>query len=118
MKHRGKPSHVKRKRSLGVSSIDVQKRVIRAILVMGALALLIIFFFGNHGLYQLYGLKKERAKIQNRINELREEKLQLEDEKIKLKTDYKYIEELAREKYRMAKKGEKVFKVIEKNKKD
>jgi len=118
MKHRGKSSNVKRKRSLGVSSIDVQKRVIRAILVMGALALLIIFFFGNHGLYQLYGLKKERAKIQTRINELREEKLQLEDEKIKLKTDYKYIEELAREKYRMAKKGEKVFKVIEKNKKD
>jgi len=118
MKHRWKSSHVKRKRSLGVSSIDVQKRVIRAILVMGALALLIIFFFGNHGLYQLYGLKKERAKIQTRINELREEKLQLEDEKIKLKTDYKYIEELAREKYRMAKKGEKVFKVIEKNKKD
>ena len=118
MKHRRKSSHVKRKRSLGVSSIDVQKRVIRAILVMGALALLIIFFFGNHGLYQLYGLKKERAKIQTRISELREEKLQLEDEKMKLQTDYKYIEELAREKYRMAKKGEKVFKVIEKNKKD
>ena len=37
----------------------------------------------------------------------------LEDEKTKLKTDYKYIEEMAREKYRMAKKGEKVFKVIE-----
>ena len=27
---------------------------------------------------------------------------------------FKYIEEMAREKYRMAKKGEKVFKVIEK----
>ena len=117
MKHSRKSSHIKR-RSLGVSNIDVQKRVIRAILVMGALALLIIFFFGNHGLYQLYGLKKERAKIQTRINELREEKQQLEGEKMKLKTDYKYIEELAREKYRMAKKGEKVFKVIEKDKKD
>ena len=117
MKHSRKSSHIKR-RSLGVPSIDVQKRVIRAILVMGALALLIIFFFGNHGLYQLYGLKKERAKIQTRINDLREEKQQLEGEKIKLKTDYKYIEELAREKYRMAKKGEKVFKVIEKDKKD
>ena len=103
MKHRGKSSHIKRKRSLGVSSIDVQKRVIHAILVMGALALLIIFFFGNHGLYQLYGLKKERAKIQNRINELREEKQQLEGEKMKLQTDYKYIEELAREKYRNSK---------------
>ena len=118
MRQSRKSSHIKRKRSLGVSSIDVQKRVIRAILVMGALALLIIFFFGNHGLYQLYGLKKERAKIQNKINELREEKQQLEGEKMKLQTDYKYIEELAREKYRMAKKGEKVFKVIEQDKKD
>ena len=48
MRKSRKSSHIKRKRSLGVSSIDVQKRVIRAILVMGALALLIIFFFGNH----------------------------------------------------------------------
>ena len=32
----------------------------------------------------------------------------------KLQTDYKHIEELAREKYRMSKKGERVFKVIEK----
>ena len=38
----------------------------------------------------------------------------LHNEKTKLQTDYKHIEELAREKYRMAKKGEKVFKVIEK----
>ena len=40
-------------------------------------------------------------------------------ERVKLKTklsnDSKYIEQLAREKFRMAKKGEKVFKVIEKD---
>ncbi len=85
---------------------------------MGALALLIIFFFGDHGLYQLYSLKKERTEIQEKINSLREEKVALEGKKTKLQTDYKYIEELAREKYRMAKKGEKVFKVIEKKKED
>jgi cell division protein FtsB len=34
-------------------------------------------------------------------------------EKNKLTTDSKYIEQLARERFRMAKKGEKVFKVIE-----
>ena len=83
---------------------------------MGAVALLIIFFFGDHGLYQLYTLKTERAQIQKQINSLREEKITLESEKTKLKSDYKYIEELAREKYRMAKKGEKVFKVIEEKK--
>ena len=118
MSTKGKSGRIKRKHAIGSSSVDVQKRVIRAILVMGAVALLIIFLFGDHGLYQLYSLKQERAHIQEKINELRKEKLTLEGEKTKLKTDYKYIEELAREKYRMAKKGEKVFKVIEKKKKD
>jgi cell division protein FtsB len=41
----------------------------------------------------------------------------LEEEKTKLSYDLKYIEQLARERYRMAKKGEKVFKVIEKDSK-
>ena len=98
------------------SRVDVQRRIIRTILLIGALSLLIIFFLGDHGIYQLYTLKKERAQIQNQINTLRKEKIKLENEKIKLQTDYKYIEELAREKYRMAKKGEKVFKVIDQKK--
>ena len=103
---------MKKKQSL--TTIELQKKIIRGILTIGALTLLIIFLFGNHGLYQLYILKKERSNIQEKINLLREEKMALEDEKIKLQTDYKHIEELAREKYRMSKKGERVFKVIEK----
>ena len=71
MSIKGKSGRIKRKRAIGSSSLDVQKRVIRAILVMGAVALLIIFFFGDHGLYQLYNLKQERAHIQEKINELR-----------------------------------------------
>ena len=59
-------------------------------------------------------MKKERNSIQEKINLLREEKIALEDEKTKLQTDNKHIEEIAREKYRMSKKGERVFKVIEK----
>ena len=62
----------------------------------------------------MYTIKSERSKIQKEIDSLREKRLVLEDEKTRLKTDFKYIEEMAREKYRMAKKGEKVFKVIEK----
>ena len=105
---------MKKKQSL--TSIELQKKVIRGILTIGALTLLIIFLFGNHGLYQLYTLKKERNSIQEKINLLREEKIALEDEKTKLQTDNKHIEEIAREKYRMSKKGERVFKVIEKEK--
>ena len=107
---------MKKKQSL--TSIELQKKVIRGILTIGALTLLIVFLFGNHGLYQLYILKKERNSIQEKINLLREEKIALEGEKTKLQTDNKHIEEIAREKYRMSKKGERVFKVIEKEQKN
>ena len=94
---------------------QIQQQLIRAILIIGALMLLIIFFFGDHGLYQLYQLRSEKAKIQSTISSLRQKKQLLEEEKTKLSNDSKYIEQLAREKFRMAKKGEKVFKVIEKD---
>ena len=99
------------------TSAATQKRIIRAILILGALTLLVIFFFGDHGLYQLYRLRSERTQIQSAINDLRNEKQRLEESKTRLETDFKYIEKLAREKYRMAKKGEKVYKVIEKEEK-
>tara|TARA_Y100000746_G_C15253343_1_gene346539 strand:- start:281 stop:598 length:318 start_codon:yes stop_codon:yes gene_type:complete len=93
---------------------NIQKKVIKLFLLLGIGILLITFFFGDHGLYHLYTIKSERNKIQKEIDHLREKRVVLEDEKTRLKTDFKYIEEMAREKYRMAKKGEKVFKVIEK----
>ena len=98
----------------GKNNSNIQKKVIKLFLLLGIGILLITFFFGDHGVYHLYTIKSERSKIQKEIDSLREKRLVLEDEKTRLKTDFKYIEEMAREKYRMAKKGEKVFKVIEK----
>ena len=106
-------SNPKRKRQNNKQVHQIQQQMIRAILFIGALMLLIIFFFGDHGLYQLYLLPSERSEIQATITALREQKQTLEAEKNKLTTDSKYIEQLARERFRMAKKGEKVFKVIE-----
>ena len=93
---------------------NIQKRAVKLFLVLGIGVLIITFFFGDHGIYHLYTIKSERNKIQKEIDYLRQQRVVLENEKTKLKTDFKYIEEMAREKYRMAKKGEKVFKVIEK----
>ena len=98
----------------GKNNSNIQKKVIKLFLLLGIGILLITFFFGDHGVYHLYTIKSERSKIQKEIDHLREKRVVLEDEKTRLKTDFKYIEEMAREKYRMAKKGEKVFKVIEK----
>ena len=92
----------------------IQKKIIRGILSLIGFSLIIIFLFGNHGLLELYQLSKKRQKIQEEIKILRTQKIELEKEKTKLKNDFQYIEELAREKYRMARPNERVFKVIEK----
>jgi len=49
---------------------------------------------------------------------LRENRETLIVEKNRLENDLEYIEKLAREKYRMAKPGEKVFKVVPKKESD
>ncbi len=65
-------------------------------------------------MYQLYRLRAERSANQALITELRKERGKLEEEKFRLTTDMEYIERIARERYRMVKKGEKVFRVIPK----
>ena len=95
---------------------NVQKSFLRGVILLFVAALLIIFVFGDHGLFQLYKLKKERAEIQLYISQLRKNRETLSNEKNRLENDFKYIEKLAREKYRMAKPGEKVFKVLPKEK--
>tara|TARA_B100001250_G_scaffold73681_1_gene60184 strand:+ start:267 stop:614 length:348 start_codon:yes stop_codon:yes gene_type:complete len=108
MRRNAKPRKVRRK------VLDSQKKLVRFVLIFIVSILLIIFVFGDHGLFQLYRLKKERLLIQNHISQLRQEREELKKEKNMLENNLDYIEKLAREKFRMAKKGEKVFKVIPK----
>ena len=93
-------------------SAATQKKFVRGILLLIGVSLLIVFIFGDHGLVQLYKLKRERKAIQKHITTLRESRENLASEKNKLENNLEYIEKLAREKYRMAKKGEQVFKVF------
>ena len=93
----------------------LQKQLIRGVLSIIGISLIIIFVFGNHGVIELYQLSKKRQKIQEEIVLLRQQKIDLEKEKSLLKNDKKHIEKLAREKYRMAKPNERIFKVIEKD---
>ena len=93
---------------------ETQKRFIYSVITMIVFTLTIIFVFGDHGLFQLYKLKKEKNSIQKHIRELRKEREVLISEKKRLENDLIYIEKLAREKYRMAKPGERVYKVISK----
>ena len=77
-------------------------------IVVGCISLLL---FSDRGLINLWSLKKEKLKIQNEINSLRNQIAMLEKEEEKLKFDENYIEKIAREKFKMVKPGERVFKV-------
>ena len=102
-------------RTVRRQSTDTQRQFIRGVLLLIGVTLLIIFIFGDHGIFQLYKLKREREEVQTHITLLRKEREQLKSEKARLENDLDYIEKLARERFRMAKPGEKVFKVIPKN---
>ena len=61
----------------------------------------------------MWTLKKQKIEIQNEINSLRSQIAQLEKEEERLKFDEEYIERIAREKFKMVKPGERVYKVVE-----
>lgn len=79
-----------------------------------SLVLMMVFVLSDHGLYELYNLKRQQSMLEERIQQLEIENEQLALEKNRLESDMKYIERLARERYRMAREGEKVFRVIPK----
>ena len=84
--------------------------ILMVIIIIGCISLL---FFSDRGLINLWSLKKEKLEIQNEINDLRNQIAILEKEEEKLKFDEKYIEKIAREKFKMVKPGERVFKVAD-----
>ena len=101
------------RRSKPKSITIFQKQFFQGLVCLIGLSLVIIFVFGDHGLLKLYKIKNERKLIQNKIANLRAEREILKNEKIKIENDLDYIEKIAREKYKMVKPGEKIFKVID-----
>jgi cell division protein FtsB len=90
-----------------------QKQFFKGLFFLTCFSLVIVFIFGDHGLLKLYKIKNERHLIQKKIASLREEREKLKTEKIKIENDLNYIEKIAREKYKMVKPGEKIFKVVD-----
>ena len=84
--------------------------VLMVVIFIGCFSLIL---FSDRGLINLWSLKKEKLEIQNKINSLRNQIAVLEKEEEKLKFDEKYIEKIAREKLKMVKPGERVFKITD-----
>ena len=66
-------------------------------------------FFGDKGLLKVYRLRRELKEIQRANMELQQENERLRGEINNLRTNKKYIEELARRELGLVKKGEIVY---------
>ena len=87
------------------------RRVGWILFLLSLLALFLLLASGRRGFWQQIRLKQEQRRLQQDIDSLKQEKIRLQAEKEKL-DDPKYIEEIAREEYGMAKKNEDVYKVV------
>ena len=91
-----------------------RKKRLKHILIFAVFLILLIFFAtGQRGTIQMVSFMKQKQDLENEIKVLEEEKKQLEIEKEKIKNDPEYIEKIAREKYKMKKKDEKVYQIVE-----
>ena len=85
-----------------------RKRVLITVLML--VSVMIFFtFFGEKGLLQVYRLRRELKEIERVNMELRQENERLRAEIGNLRTNKKYIEELARRELGLVKKGEIVY---------
>lgn len=81
---------------------------INRVKVLVALTVLVIIFLPSFAKYQELYYKNKR--LEERIDFLRSENKRLEEEKARLETDITYIEQKAREKLGVVRKGEIVLK--------
>lgn len=77
-----------------------------------------VFFLSNHGLLKYYQLLRRREQLVKQINQLKQDQNQLQQEIDLLSNNYRYIEKIAREKYQMGKKGEKIYIITSPDKKN
>jgi cell division protein FtsL len=97
-----------------VMTIKQRRRVRLAFASM--LALLFLLSVGKRGCYEQARVRLERKKTEDEIRGLEKDKARAAAEKKKLE-DPAEVEKIAREKYGMSKKDEKVYRVVPKEKK-
>ncbi|OGJ88775.1 MAG: hypothetical protein A2268_08555 [Candidatus Raymondbacteria bacterium RifOxyA12_full_50_37] len=79
-------------------------------IIFGLLLLFLFLFGGKYGFVNMYRLSDERTALERTLDSLAAEQESIKRDIKKLETDRSEIERIAREKYGMAKKGEKVYK--------
>ncbi len=87
------------------------KKLIIILILLGSMAFL---FFNENGILKYLKTKNELKRLDQELRKAVEQVRTLEKEIDSLKTSKEKIERVAREKFHMMKKNEKVFKIEEK----
>jgi cell division protein FtsB len=90
-----------------------RKRIRNLVLLSVFIALLMFFISGPRGTYRLFSFTKQKHDLEHEIENLEYENKELQIIKDKLENDPDYIEKVAREEYKMKKKDEKVYQIVE-----
>ena len=85
------------------------------VLVLLCVALLVHEIFGQHGFLAMRRQQKEVEALQQKMQILQEENLELEKQIKALRSDPKAIERVARERMRMARPGEIIYTLPDKD---
>lgn len=78
-------------------------------LLLAFIGLLLLFFMPGRGLLHYRNLRKQAEALRTENQQLRDSNQKLDAEIKRLKTDDKYLEELARKEYGLLKKNEEVY---------
>jgi len=96
-----------------LQELDRKKRT-RQLFWAGALIIILLFIAsGPRGTVQLIKFVSQKHQLEEEIKGLEAKKKELEALRKKIENDPEYIEKIAREKYKMRKKDEKVYQVVE-----
>jgi cell division protein FtsL len=87
----------------------LKKKYLLLLILIVFLILGILTFFGEKGIFHLFRLQKEVARIKERNIKLEEENQKLREEVKRLQSDKRYIEETARKELGMVKEGEVIY---------
>lgn len=83
------------------------------LIALAAIPVLAIFTFGNRGLVKRFSLESRYDRVHQELYMERRVGDSLQKEITHLKTDTLAVEKLARERFGMARSGERVYKVVE-----
>ena len=113
-RQRAKPPVQQRKITDVLKRITQKKRIKLFLSIFVLLLIVAYFVVGKRGTYKLVSFYNQKEKLTKEIKQLEIENKELEEFKSKLENDPQAIEKVAREKYKMKKKGERVYQIVEK----